>query len=268
MQGDTLNFAPAMVCSGTRMRHSRLTAVCLPLLCLGVTSLAPVMLAAVNSPVPPLAEEGFKPIFDGSTLKGWDCDPDFWHAAGGAIVGESTLNHQPVQNTFCIWKGGEPADFEFKAEYRLTGVNDGNSGIQYRSVELPEVAKWVMKGYQADIDLKQRYTGQVYEERKRGFLALRGQIATVLEGKKSGSIGSVGTDAELRSFIKDADWNEIQIIARGNTLIQLINGHVMSVLVDDDTANRKMQGEIGIQLHRLPGAAMKMETRNIRLKVF
>jgi Domain of Unknown Function (DUF1080) len=228
--------------------------------------LSPLAFAA--SPVPPLAEEGFKPIFDGKTMTGWDCDPGFWHVAEGAIVGESTLEHQPVQNTFCIWKGGEPADFELKAEYRLTGVNDGNSGIQYRSVELPEVAKWVLKGYQADIDLKQRYTGQIYEERNRGFLALRGQIATVPDGKKPGSIGSLGSDSDLRTFIKDADWNEIHIIARGNTLIQLINGHVMSIVIDDDTANRKMRGEIGIQLHRLPGAAMKMETRAIRLKTF
>ena len=50
--------------------------------------------------------------------------------------------------------------------------------------------------------------------------------------------------------------------------IQLFNGRVMSALIDDDTNGRKMQGEIGIQLHRLPNAAMKMETRNIRLKTF
>lgn len=218
--------------------------------------------------MPPLPEEGFQPIFDGKTLNGWDCDPDFWKVVDGAIVGQSKMDHQPKQNTFCIWKGGEPGDFELRAEYRLTGVNDGNSGIQYRSVELPEVAKWVMKGYQADIDLKQRYTGQVYEERNRGFLALRGQIAYVPNGRKSGSIGSVGGDSELKQFIKDGDWNAIDVIARGNTLIQLINGHVMSILIDDDVANRKMKGEIGIQLHRLPGAAMKMETRNIRLKTF
>ncbi len=222
--------------------------------------------AAQRSPVPPLEETGFHSIFDGKTLDGWDGDPDFWSVKDGAIVGQSTMEHQPKQNTFCIWKGGQPGDFELTAEYRLTGVNDGNSGIQYRSVELPEVAKWVMKGYQADIDLKQQYTGQIYEERARGFLALRGQISYVPEGKKAGSIGSLGTDAELRRFIKDGDWNEVHIIARGNVLIQLINGHVMSTLIDDDVANRKMQGEIGIQLHRLPNAAMKIETRNIKLK--
>ncbi len=224
--------------------------------------------SAPRSPVQPLEESGFRPIFDGKTLTGWDCDPDFWHVEEGAMIGQSTVQHQPKQNTFCIWKDGEPADFELKAEYRLTGVNNGNSGIQYRSVELPDVAKWVMKGYQADIDLQQQYTGQIYEERDRGFLALRGQISEVPNGKKVGAIGSLGDGAQLKSFIKENDWNEIDVIARGNVLIQLINGHVMSSLIDDDAQHRKMRGKIGIQLHRLPNAAMKMETRRIRLKEF
>lgn len=219
-------------------------------------------------PVAPLTESGFKPIFNGKTLDGWDCDPDFWRVEDGAIVGQTTMEHQPKQNIFCIWKGGEPGDFELKLDYKMTGVNNGNSGIQYRSVELPNVAKWVMKGYQFDIDLAQQYTGQIYEERGRTFLALRGQISEVPNGGKVGSIGSVGDGGELKSYIKDGDWNEIHIIARGNTLIQLLNGHVMSSLVDDDTENRKLKGEIGIQLHRLPNAAMKMEARNIRLKTF
>jgi hypothetical protein len=219
-------------------------------------------------PVAPLTESGFKPIFDGKTLNGWDCDSDFWSVQDDAIVGQTTMEHQPKQNIFCIWKGGQPGNFELKLDYKMTGVNNGNSGIQYRSVELPEVAKWVMKGYQFDIDLAQQYTGQIYEERGRTFLALRGQISYIPNGGKVGTIGSVGDSGELKSYIKDGDWNQIHIIARGNTLIQMINGHVMSSLVDDDTENRKMQGEIGIQLHKLPNAAMKMEARNIRLKTF
>jgi hypothetical protein len=218
--------------------------------------------------VPPLEESGFQSMFDGKTLSGWDCDSDFWRVEDGAIVGESKLDHQPKQNIFCIWKGGEPGDFDFKAQYKITGVNDGNSGFQYRSIELPDVAKWVMQGYQADIDLKQVYTGQIYEERGRGFLALRGQISYVSNGKKAGGIGSLGDNADLKNLIKIDDWNDIEVIARGNTLIQLINGRVMSALIDDDTAGRKMQGEIGIQLHRLPKAAMKIETRNLRIKTF
>jgi len=62
--------------------------------------------------VPPLRETGFRPIFNGSSLDGWDFDPDFWRATGGSIVGETTAAHQPKQNTFFIWKGGSPADFD------------------------------------------------------------------------------------------------------------------------------------------------------------
>ena len=214
--------------------------------------------------VAPLEETGFHAIFDGASMKGWDCDPDFWRVENGEIVGETRADHQPPQNIFCIWKGGSPGDFEFEMQYKLTGET-GNSGVQYRSVELPNVAKWVMKGYQADIDGHQQYTGQVYEERGRGFLALRGQIVYIGDGKKTGSIGSLGDDAELKALIKTDDWNDLHIIARGNTLIQLINGRVMSIVVDDDKANRKMDGEIGIQLHKT-AAAMKIESRNIRLK--
>jgi hypothetical protein len=216
--------------------------------------------------VPPLEESGFHTIFDGKSMTGWDCDPDFWRVENGAMVGETQAEHQPPQNIFCIWKGGAPGDFDLKLQYKLTGLT-GNSGVQYRSVELPDVAKWVMKGYQADIDGKQVYTGQIYEERGRAFVALRGQIAYVGDGKKSGSIGSTGSDAELKALIKENDWNDMEIIARGNTLIQLINGRVMCVLVDDDQANRKMDGEIGIQLHKTT-AAMKIEARNIRIKTF
>jgi hypothetical protein len=220
------------------------------------------------SPVPPLQETGFKPIFDGKTLDGWDCDPDFWRVQDGTIVGETTLEHQPKQNTFCIWKGGKPGNFVLKLQYRLTGVNDGNSGIQYRSIERPEVARWVMQGYQADIDLAQKYTGQIYEERARAFVCLRGQLSYIPNEQKPGAIGAVGNSEELKSLIKIDDWNDVEIIARGNVLMQLWNGRLMSELIDDDTSGRKMDGEIGIQVHRLPKAAMKIETRNIRLKTF
>lgn len=215
--------------------------------------------------VGPLAETGFRPIFDGSTLKGWDCDPDFWSVVDGVITGETRQDHQPKQNIFCIWRGGEPGDFELKLSYRLTGANTGNSGIQYRSVELPEVAKWVLKGYQADLDMAQQWSGQVYEERGRGFLAIRGMFSYVPDGGKVGMLSSVGDNAELKSFIKNDDWNEMHIVARGNMIVQMINGHVMSMLLDDDKANRKMSGLIGIQLHRTTGP-MKIEAKNIRLK--
>ena len=109
---------------------------------------------------------GFTQIFDGATLKGWDGDPQFWRVEGGAIVGESTPEKVVKPNTFIVWRGGAPGDFELKLEFRIGG---GNTGVQYRSVEMPEVAKWVLKGYQADIDFNNQYTGMLYEERGRAF---------------------------------------------------------------------------------------------------
>ena len=221
----------------------------------------PAVAAGSRGPnIAPIEEVGFRSIFDGKSLEGWDGDPDFWRVEGGAIVGETTKEHQPKQNTFIIWRGGTTQDFELKLDYKLTGFN---SGIQYRSIELPDI-KWAMKGYQADIDGEQRYTGQIYEERARGFLAMRGQFTMIPEGKKPGVVGSLGDSAALKEFIKPTDWNSMHIIARGNMLVQVLNGQVMSMLIDDDSVGRKLDGLLGIQVHL--GPPMKIEVKNIRIK--
>lgn len=224
--------------------------------------LGSLVLAILPAVIPAIGGEGFVPIFDGKTLHGWDGDPAFWRVENGAIAGETKPGNIPKQNTFLIWRGGEPGDFELRAEYRITG---GNSGIQYRSVELPDI-HWGMKGYQADIDAEQKYTGQIYEERGRGFLALRGQSVSIETRGKPMLLGTLGSDAELRAAIHEQGWNDYEIIARGNVLMQILNGRVMSMLVDDDAANRKMEGLIGIQLHA--GEPMKIEVRDIRLRTY
>src|SRR5262249_11374816 len=64
-------------------------------------------------------------------LKGWDGNKDLWHVENGAIVAESTCE-KPVGTIYLIWQGGEPGDFELKAELKGEGASV-NSGIQYRS---------------------------------------------------------------------------------------------------------------------------------------
>jgi hypothetical protein len=203
---------------------------------------------------------GFEAIFDGKTLKGWDGDTQFWRVENETIIGESTAEQPVKQNTFLIYRGGQPKDFELKLEYRL---NSTNSGVQYRSAELPEVGKWVLKGYQADIDFENRYTGQLYEERGRGFLAMRGQMTRLQPGKKQ-IVGALRSGDELKALIKTNDWNHVHIIARGNALTHIFNGHLMAQTVDDDAASRAMGGLLGFQLH--VGPPMKLELRNIWLK--
>lgn len=203
---------------------------------------------------------GFTAIFDGKTLGGWDGDPTFWRVENGEIVGETTAEKPLKVNTFLIWRGGKPADFELKVDYR---INATNSGIQYRSVELPEVGKWVLKGYQADIDFQNTYTGQLYEERGRAFLALRGQVTRLEAGRKQ-IIGNLRSGDELKQAIKATDWNSLHVIARGNVLTHILNGELMSQAVDDDQANRALSGLLGFQLHA--GPPMKVEFRNVWLK--
>lgn len=77
----------------------------------------------------------------------------------------------------------------------------------------------------------------------------------------------MGDAAELKNTIKNNNWNDLEVIARGNSILQLINGRAMSSLIDDDKTGRRLDGEIGIQLH-VTDTGMKIEVRNIRIKTF
>jgi hypothetical protein len=216
-------------------------------------------------PIDPLNLEdrtGFTSLFDG-TLTGWDGDPKFWRAENGTIVGETTKENPLKQNTFLIWRGGSPADFELKLDFKM---NSTNSGVQYRSVELKDVGQWVMKGYQADIDFQNTYTGQIYEERGRGFLTLRGQVTKKEADKRPVVLANLKNGDDLKGAIKINDWNTLHIIARGNILTQAINGQLTAVLYDDDAAGRAASGLLGFQIH--VGPPMKVEFRNIYLKTY
>jgi hypothetical protein len=210
-------------------------------------------------------EPGFTPIFDGQTLKGWEGDPTYWRVEGGALVGEITPATVVKSNTFIIWRGGRPKDFELKLEYRITPA--GNSGINYRSASVPDPVTpanaFALRGYQFDIDGPRRYVGNNYEEKGRLFLAVRGQMTRVVGGRPPVVVASLGEDAQLAA-LATGDWNTVHLSIRGNTLMHLLNGRLMSVTIDDDAANRPADGLIGMQVH--VGPPMKVEYRNIRLK--
>lgn len=206
-------------------------------------------------------KDGFKKIFNGKTMKNWEGDTSHWSIVEGSFVGVVSKEKPLKTNTFMIYRGEIPENFEFKAEYRISP--EGNSGVQYRS-ERVENLPFALRGYQADIDGANRYTGQNYEERGRGFLAMRGEQSVLKEGQKPTITGSVGKSDELKAKIKVDDWNEIHIIANGNHLRHYINGVLMSETTDEDQVKRKLNGLIGLQVHVM--AKMKVEYRNIYLK--
>ena len=211
---------------------------------------------------------GFVPIFDGKTLNGWDGDTQFWRVENGEIVGETTAEKVMKQNSFLIWRGGTVKDFELKAEFRMNGTN---SGIQYRSSELPNVGKWVLKGYQADLDFTEGYVGNVHDERGRAptgeghvVLSRRGEITRVVDGPKYKVVGTIGDPTLLRGVMNVNGWNQYHIIARGPVLMQLINGQLMAIALDEDAKHYAPEGLLGFQMH--VGPPFKMEYRNVLLK--
>jgi hypothetical protein len=222
-------------------------------------------------------QKGFKPIFDGKTLDGWEGDPAYWSVKDGSIVGTITPETLLKANTFLIWTGGEVADFELKGEFRIS--ESGNSGINYRSDRVAEVP-YALRGYQADIDGKNTYTGQNYEERKRATLAYRGQqtritsqpadvpnVRDFVERNAWNGLNlekELGDRAELGSKIKKEDWNTVHLIVKGNVMQHFVNGILMSEVHDEDPKNRMKSGLLGVQVH--VGPPMKVEFRGLMLK--
>ncbi len=224
-------------------------------------------------------DQSFKPIFDGKTLEGWKGDSTYWTVENGCLVGIVTPETILKSNTFIVWQGGQPQDFELKLEYRIS--ESGNSGINYRSTYL-EGKPYALRGYQCDIDGKNRYTGQNYEEKKRTTLAYRGEkvlLSTpsdpvVKENTRSNVkkncwqtrevLEPLGDKDVLGAKVNANDWNHVHLIIKDNRLLHYVNGTLMSDVTDNDAMHRTIKGYIGVQVH--VGPPMKVEYRNIRLK--
>ena len=221
-------------------------------------------------------EEGYVAMFEDNSLAGWEGDSTYWKMQDGILSGEIRADQQPLKNnTFLIWKGGEVGDFSLKTKFKIS--ENGNSGVNYRSDRFTEVPN-ALRGYQADIDGKNNYTGQNYEERKRTTLAYRGQRTEILnpeDGTKGEVknnawsnlkvIDSVASKEQLQSYLKPNDWNELEIKAEGKKLTHYLNGKVVSEVIDNDPQNRKESGLIGVQVH--VGPPMKVEYKDMQIKI-
>jgi hypothetical protein len=211
-------------------------------------------------------ESGFKEIFNGKDLAGWKGNEKLWSVEEGAITGRTTAEDPIEFNTFLVWQDGEVADFELQLEYRLQAGDPnkpgGNSGIQYRS-KLIDEAKFIVGGYQADIDLSLQYSGINYEERGRGILAQRGQRVTIIS-KDDKKIESIGSAEELGKKIKGGEWNKYRIVAKGNKLSHYINDTLMSEVIDEQADAAAKKGVLAFQIHQ--GPPMIIQFRKVMLK--
>jgi hypothetical protein len=219
--------------------------------------------------------EGWQQMFDGRTLAGWEGQADAWRVEDGAIVSASDgSSNAPV---YLFWKGGDLADFEFKTEIRLEGEK-ANSGVQFRAALLGKTDKpnseWESFGYQADFDFANTQTGALIEccagprrgPRPRQYRAGMGMALHVAPAGVDGSalIGSTGDPAALLASVRTGDWNQLHVIARGRTMMYLLNGRLMSVVIDDDPQRFIARGRLAIQLEG--SGARRVAYRNMWVK--
>ncbi len=207
-------------------------------------------------------------IFNGKDLEGWAGNEDLWKVKDGAIVGTTTAEKPLKHNTFLVWTDGIVDNFELNFKYRIT-TPAGNSGVQYRSrVMQPGEHGPIVSGYQADFEAGKKYSGILYEEKGRGILALRGQ-KTVIKADaadpnkaKVEVTGEVGNADEIQASIKQGDWNDYRIVAKGKHLQHFINGK-QTVDVTDEHTKAAEEGILALQIHQ--GPPMQVEFKDILL---
>ena len=206
-------------------------------------------------------ETGFVPIFNGRDLEGWNGKPDAWEVRDGAIW----CTGQSQEKNWLIWRGDQPGDFDLRMEFRW---DRGNSGVQVRSDDLGD---WQVFGYQVEV-ARQEAMGLWHhsllakdhpKKKQRHKLATAGE-STVLAADSAKTVTRVQDAEVVKAHFKEEAWNRLEIIARGDTLVQKINGVVFSTLTDKDAKMSRRKGFIALQDH---GKGCKVAFRKLQLRM-
>jgi len=240
-------------------------------------------------------------LFDGQSLKGWSGD-DNWKVEDGAITIESTCEkptgtiylvwqggdtqdfelklemkgtgsiNSGIQYRGWIVPPRQPAPAPAGGAAPPgggRGPGRGNQGPCASGAPRgtpPDAAieaKWNMAGPQFDFDAGNRYTGQFYEQSTgRGIIAWKGQAVRTEQGKNPRLIATLGEPAVIDSYFKPNEYNELHLIAIGNHYTHILNGHVISILIDEDASKFKKSGILGLEVE----STGKLFVKNIWLK--
>ena len=206
------------------------------------------------------AKEGFRPIFDGRSLAGWETpDRSFWTVEDGAITGRITKEHPCTVNQYLVWEGGELADFELKLKSRLNGEGGINNGFQFRSRLLPDHD---VCGYQVDNNLQTPWLARLYDEFGRHTLAWRGEQA-VFDADGNRSVTKL-PEGEGAAWFRLEEWQEYQLTCIGPRITLRIDGRLVAEVEDNDPRRREWQGILALQLHSGPPTVVQFA--DIRLR--
>ena len=183
------------------------------------------------------AEKPWVSLFDGKDLSGWKANgAEKWVVDDGAILGQSTVGKYGYLTTEKTYRN-------FNLRLRFKCETDGNSGVFTRSRitgESPNTGPDI-EGMQVEVD-PTRHTGGIYESGGRGWVAL-----PTPEGERA---------------IKPRDWNNLEILAKGNHFITRLNG--IQIVDFTDSAPKFTDGVIGLQLHT--GGGVKIRFKDIYIQ--
>lgn len=203
------------------------------------------------------SEQGFKPMFDGTSMKQWKGGDGWWQVKDGILQAQSSEEKPCKKTCHLVWKGGQPADFEMRAEFKLSP--EANSGIQVRALD----QVFGDTGYQADMNGGGNYVGYLYHP-KQHLVGERGAKVTIAaDGQKKVERFADAKELGDKVFKKD-DWNEYAVIAKGPTITLFVNGMKTSELIDERPDMMPKSGFITLQMHA--GPPMKIQFRNLRIK--
>ena len=166
----------------------------------------------------------------GHDLTGWKGNLDLWSIQNGEIVGKTSGLRT---NAFLV-SDLVATDFKLTVEILLVG-NEGNSGVQFRSVVRDGES---VEGYQADVG--KGWWGKLYEEHGRKLL-----------WDKSGE-----------QHVKEGDWNRYTIEARGSKIQTWLNDQLC---VDLDDPFGRQRGVFAFQLHS--GGPTEVRFRNLKVEL-
>ena len=179
-------------------------------------------------------------LFDGKTLAGWEGDTAWWRVEAGEIRGGSFKTKVPKNFFLATEKSYQ--NFDLRVKLRLTGTGFVNSGIQMRSVRVPNSTE--MSGYQ--VDYGKGWYGKLYDESRRNKV-----IADSVDPKA------------VLAAVKEGEWNEYRILAEGPRIRSWVNG-VPALDFTESEANIAMDGKIGIQIHA--GGQAEVQAKDITIE--
>ncbi len=196
-------------------------------------------------------EPAAQDLFDGRTLHGWQSDGTSWRSEGGIIVGEVPAG-QVLRNTAALTRQGTVHDFDFTAEYRITGGPGANAAIGYRG------------GYQVMLDEGALWLGRIYEDEGRGLLAERGTRAAIAPDGRRWKDELADISGLAKTSAKPHEWNRLHVRSTASHTEVWINNVLFSVLDDHEVGKARFGGALTLQLHSGPGP-VKVEFRALKL---